>query len=163
MARKSGGYTRCRLFRGVGANFHFFRLFTPPLRSMLCKKRHGGTTSSLVHFRWISSFIGLPFHPRIFSVSLLPSLPFLSFFPPRSSSSPAPLPLLLSLPLSLPPFLSLFSFHSRIDPLSLSLLLSSGLTLLPLASLISRRSPPTTLDTSGHGRSPYVTDTIPLE
>ena len=160
MARKSGGYTRCRLFRGVGANFHFFRLFTPPLCSMLCKKRHGGTTSSLVHFRWISSFIGLPFHPQIFSVSLVPSLPFPSFFPPRSSSSPS---LSLSLSLSLPPSLSLFSFHSRIDPLSLSLLLSSGLTLLPLASLISRRSPPTTLDTSGHGRSPYVTDTIPLE
>lgn len=118
MARKSGGYTRCRLFRGVGANFHFFRLFTPPLRSMLCKKRHGGTTSSLVHFRWISSFIGLPFHPRIFSVSLLPSLPFLSFFPPRSSSSPAPLPLLLSVSLS--PSLPLTLFLSLSDRSSLS-------------------------------------------
>lgn len=36
--------------RTVGANFHFFRLFTPPLLCFV-KSAMAGTTSSLVHFR----------------------------------------------------------------------------------------------------------------
>ena len=133
--------------RTVGANFHFFRLFTPPLLCFV-KSAMAGTTSSLVHFRWISSFIGFPFHAQLsFFFSALPPPPHASvsllllLFPPRWSSS---------FPFTLQESsLFLYSSRTRSPP--------------SLAPTISRRSPPATLDTSGHGRSPYVTDTIPLE
>lgn len=140
--RERGGTTR-----SVGANFHFFHLFAP-LTEVL-KKRHGGTGSRLVDFRPVCSFIGsLPsfraLHPILsefsFSLSFPYSPPVLSF--------------------SLPPSLSL-SLTSVILFARSSRILSPFLGLSPPDRTTSPSSNP--LDTSGHGRSPYVTDTIPLE
>ena len=104
--------------RTVGANFHFFRLFTPPPRVCFVKSAMAGITSSLVHFRWISSFIGFPFHAR-FSFSLFDSPP------PRSASVSFPLfpvPLVDSL-LSLSLSKNSLSFYA---PLGRVLVLSSA-------------------------------------
>lgn len=127
-----------RTTHSVGANFHFFHLFAP--LTVILKKCHGGTRSRLVDFRSVSSFIGPPSLWSslylILSELLSSLLPFAPYF--------VPLP---------PTRVLLFTRSLRI--------LSPFLDLSPPERASSLSSNP--LDTSGHGRSPYVTDTIPLE
>lgn len=134
-----------RTARSVGANFHFFHLFAP--LATLLKKRHGGTGARLVDFRPVYSLIGSPFPLR-------PSQGSLYLIPSETS-----------LPLA-PSLLSSYLTSLSCRPVRSFLLARRGSSLLlsalsPPERTISLSSDPS--DTSGHGRSPYVTDTIPLE
>lgn len=89
-----------------------FSSLYPPTLVCFVKSAMAGITSSLVHFRWISSFIGFPFHVP-FSFSLFDS-------PPSHSAS-------VSFSLFLVSFLSLSLSKNSLSfstPLELGLVLS---------------------------------------
>lgn len=136
---KGGGFNKeGGTARSVGSNFHFFHLFAP--LTVVLKKCYGGTTLRLVDFRPVFSFIGSPPPPPYRADSLQ------SFFFSLLSFVPYFVPLFLT-------HMVLFARSPRV--------LSPFLGLSPPERTVSLSSNPS--DTSRHGRSPYVTDTIPLE
>jgi len=146
LIERAGG----RPLRSVGANFHFFHLFAP-LGGRFLKSAMAVSGTDWLDFRSVSAFIGCPHSD---GGSRHPILTGQSSSRSRPSRSP------LSLSLSFAPFLASSSDERGPFRSFARVPLQDGRSPSPGAPTLLFLSFSFSLGTA---RSPYVTDTIPLE